>query len=382
MMTFLTLICCLLAGVGACGDDILGPEEADLQAGVERAGPPEVGLMTWNLYVGSKIENIMAAGSLEELVVLAGQEWAAIQATDFRERAEAIADYIAERNPHAVALQEVSRFTLRAPSLYTGYPGTWVEHTDYLDILVAELADRGLTYTPVAVVNNFAFEVPALLGMNPATDLVDVRLEDMDVVLVRDGVPWHSPATSNYADNPAIELGGQLLEITRGFASVVIEVKGKEYRVVSTHLTPREEGEAEQLSQADELIAALSGSAIPTFVMGDLNTAPGNTWTDSYGKFTDAGFSDIWSLALPGDPGPTCCQDNDLQNPASVLDRRFDLVFFRDPAPLDGIGLADGSAAARLGVEPADKTPSGLWPSDHAGVAVTVKPIPGLGGGS
>lgn len=380
MMTFLTLICCLLAGVGACGDDILGPEETDLQAGVERAGSPEVGLMTWNLYVGSKIENIMAAGSFEELVVLAGQEWAAIQATDFRERAEAIADYIADRNPHAVALQEVSRFTLRAPSLYTGSPGTWVEHTDYLDILVAALADRGLTYEPAAVVNNFAFEVPALLGMNPATDLVDVRLEDMDVVLVRDGVPWHSSATANYSDNPEIELGGQQLEITRGYASVVIEVKGKQYRVVSTHLTPREEGETEQLSQADELIATLSGTAIPTFVMGDLNTAPGNSWTDSYGKFTAAGFTDIWSLALPGDPGPTCCQDNDLLNPASVLDRRFDLVFFRDPAPLDGIGLADGAEAARLGAEPAERTPSGLWPSDHAGVAVTLKPIPGLGG--
>ena len=367
MMTFLTLICCLLAGVGACGDDVLGPEETDLQAGVERAGSPEVGLMTWNLYVGSKIENIMAAGSFEELVVLAGQEWAAIQATDFRERAEAIADYIADRNPHAVALQEVSRFTLRAPSLYTGNPGTWVEHTDYLDILVAALADRGLTYEPAAVVNNFAFEVPALLGMNPATDLVDVRLEDMDVVLVRDGVPWHSSATANYSDNPEIELGGQQLEITRGYASVVIEVKGKQYRVVSTHLTPREEGETEQLSQADELIATLSGTAIPTFVMGDLNTAPGNSWTDSYGKFTAAGFTDIWSLALPGDPGPTCCQDNDLLNPASVLDRRFDLVFFRDPAPLDGIGLADGAEAARLGAEPAERTPSGLWPSDHAG---------------
>ena len=379
MMTFLTLICCLLAGVGACGDDILGPEETDLQAGVERAGSPEVGLMTWNLYVGSRIENIMAAGSFEELVVLAGQEWSAIQATDFEERAGTIADFIAERNPHAVALQEVSRFTLRAPSLYTGSPGSWVEHTDFLDILVAKLADRGLTYEPAAVVNNFAFEVPALLGMNPATDLVDVRLEDMDVVLVRDDVPWHSPATANYSDNPAIELGGQVLEITRGFAAVVIEVKGKPYRVVSTHLTPREEGETEQLSQTDELIAMLDDSAIPAFVMGDLNTAPGNTWTDSYGKFTDAGFTDVWSLALPGDPGPTCCQAKDLLNPASELDRRFDLVFFRDPAPLDGIGLPAGAGAERLGAEPSERTPSGLWPSDHAGVAVTVKPIPGIG---
>jgi endonuclease/exonuclease/phosphatase family metal-dependent hydrolase len=377
VMTFLTLICCLLAGVGACGDDILAPEETDLQAGVERAGSPEIGLMTWNLYVGSEIESIANAGSLEELVYLAGLEWAAVQATDFRERAEAIADAIVQRRPHAVALQEVSRFTLRAPSMITGSPGDWVEHTDYLDILLAELADRGLTYLPVAVVDNFGLEVPALLGANPATDLVDIRLEDMDVVLVRADVAWHSAVTANYAENPSLIVGGQALEITRGYASAVIEVKGLPYRIVSTHLTPREEGESEQLAQADELIAWLDDSDLPAFVMGDLNTAPGNTWTDSYGKFTDAGFADLWTIALPGDPGPTCCQDNDLLNPVSILDRRFDLVFFRDPSPLDGIGLAGDVQAERLGADPSEKTPSDLWPSDHAGVAATVRPIPG-----
>ena len=377
IMTFLTLVCCLLAGVGACGDDILGPEDSDLQAGIERAGSPEIGLMTWNLYVGSEIESIANAGSLEELVYLAGLEWAAVQATDFRERAESIADAIAERRPHAVALQEVSRFSLRAPSIVTGSPGEWAEHTDYLDILLAALADRGASYVAAAAVDNFGIEVPALLGMNPATDLVDIRLEDMDVVLVRDDVPWHSVVTANYAENPSLIVGGQALEITRGFASAVVEVKGLPYRVVSTHLTPREEGETEQLAQADELITWLDGWDGPSFVMGDLNTAPGNTWTDSYGKFTDAGFTDLWTLALPDDPGPTCCQDNDLLNPVSLLDRRFDLVFFRDPAPLGGIGIAGDVQAERLGADPSEKTPSDLWPSDHAGVWATVKPIPG-----
>jgi endonuclease/exonuclease/phosphatase family metal-dependent hydrolase len=381
LMTILTLTCCFGLGLGACGDDVLGPGDQDVLLGVERAGPPDVLVMNWNLYVGSDIERITEAGSLEELVVLAGQQWAAVQATDFRQRAEAIADYIAERRPHAVTLQEVSKFTLRQPSIYTGYPGSWVEHTDFLAILIEALRERGARYTAAAVVHNFAFEVPALLGPNPATDLVDLRLQDTDVVLVRDDVVWHSPDAVNYSDNPSIFLGGQQLEITRGFATAVIEVKGKGYRVVSTHLTPKEEGEAEQLLQADELIAWLSGTAPPAFVMGDLNTAPGNTWTDSYGKFTAAGFTDLWDLGAPGDPGPTCCQDNDLLNPTSILDRRFDLVFYRDPAPLDGIGLANGVQAERLGVEPWEKTASNLWPSDHAGVSVNLRPIPGRGNG-
>ena len=381
LMTILALSCCFGVALGGCGEDVLGPGEQDALLGVERAGSPDIRVMNWNLYVGAQIEMIAAAGSLEELVVLAGQVWAAVQATDFRERAEAIADYIADRQPHAVTLQEVSTFTLRQPSIYTGYPGEWVEHTDFLEILLEALRDRGMRYTDASVVHNFAFEVPALLGPNPATDLVDIRLQDMDVVLVRDDVVWHSPVAANYSDNPSIYIGGQPLEITRGFASVVIEVKGKEYRVVSTHLTPKEEGETEQLSQADELVALLDGVNEPVFVMGDLNTAPGNTWTDSYGKFTDAGFTDTWELGAPGDPGPTCCQDADLLNPTSILDRRFDLVFYRDLAPLDGIGLADGVQAERLGVDPSEKTASNLWPSDHAGVSVTVRPIPGRGNG-
>jgi endonuclease/exonuclease/phosphatase family metal-dependent hydrolase len=380
-MTILTLTLCFTITVGACGDDVLGPGGQDALLGVERAGPPDVLVMNWNLYVGAPIEQIALAGSLDELVVLAGQQWAAVQATDFRERAEAIADYIAEHRPHAVALQEVSTFSVRQPSIYTGYPGDWVEHTDFLAILLDALRDRDVRYTDAAMVQNFVFEVPALLGPNPATDLVDIRLQDADVVLVRDDVVWHSPNAANYSDNPSLLVGGQPLEITRGFATVVIEVKGKEYRIVSTHLTPKEEGEAEQLLQADELIAWLAGTTRPAFVMGDLNTAPGNTWTASYGKFTGAGFTDLWDLGALGDQGPTCCQENDLLNPTSILDRRFDLVFYRDPAPLDGIGLADGVQAERLGVEPWEKTASNLWPSDHAGVSVVVRPIPGLGNG-
>ncbi len=379
LITVFSLTMCFTFSLSACGDDVLGPGDQDALLGLERSGPPDVTVMNWNLYVGAPIEQIALAGSLDELLVLAGQQWGAIQATDFSQRADAIADYIAARRPHAVALQEVSKFSLRQPSIYTGYPGAWMEHTDFLEILLEALQQRGVEYSDAAVVQNFAFEVPALLGPNPATDLVDVRLEDMDVVLVRDDVAWHSSDAANYSDNPSIAIGGQPLEITRGFSSVVIEVKGKEYRVVSTHLTPKEEGETEQLSQADELIALLDGTSIPVFVMGDLNTAPGNTWTDSYGKFTDAGFTDLWTVGAPGDPGPTCCQDSDLLNPNSLLDRRFDLVFYRDPAPLDGIGLADGVIAERFGVEASEKTVSGLWPSDHAGVGVILRPIPGMG---
>jgi hypothetical protein len=49
-----------------------------------------------------------------------------------------------------------------------------------------------------------------------------------------------------------------------------------------------------------------------------------------------------------------------LDNAASLLDVRVDLVLVRG-------GLGIGSAV-RVGEDPDDRTPSGLWPSDHAGV--------------
>lgn len=380
IMTLFSLVGCLIAGVGACTDNPLAPDEQNLMAQAGRSGAPSLDLLTWNLYVGAEIERIAAAGSIDELLIIAGETWAAVQATDFEERAASIASYIAETQPHAVALQEVSRFWLRQPGLYTGAPGEWTESHDFLAIVLEALEAHGVSYTPAAVVDNFMFEVPALLGPNPATDLADIRLQDMDVVLVRRDVIWHSPVTANYSNNASIVLGGQELEITRGFASVVIEVKEKEYRVVSTHLTPREEGEAEQVLQAEELIAWLDGVATRAFVMGDLNTAPGLTWTDSYGRFTDAGFLDLWDAAEPNDPAPTCCQDNDLLNPISKLDRRFDIVFYRDVEPRGRDGIGGRVQAVHLGAEPDEKTPSGLWPSDHAGVQIRMTAIPNEGG--
>jgi hypothetical protein len=67
---------------------------------------------------------------------------------------------------------------------------------------------------------------------------------------------------------------------------------------------------------------------------------------------------------MPAIAGFTCCQTETLDNPVSSLDSRIDMIFadFGDLVP-------EKIKASVLGDEPGDKTPSGLWPSDHAGVA-------------
>ncbi len=70
-------------------------------------------------------------------------------------------------------------------------------------------------------------------------------------------------------------------------------------------------------------------------------------------------------MRFPNDPGYTCCQNANLLNPTSLLNERLDLILFRGPFAVSDVVL--------VGDDPADKTPSGLWPSDHAGVVARLR---------
>ena len=77
--------------------------------------------------------------------------------------------------------------------------------------------------------------------------------------------------------------------------------------------------------------------------------------------FFAGGFADGW----PGADGLTCCHAVDLHNPNPTLTKRIDLVLTR--------GALETVSAEVLGDAAADRTPSGLWPSDHAGVVATLR---------
>jgi hypothetical protein len=67
--------------------------------------------------------------------------------------------------------------------------------------------------------------------------------------------------------------------------------------------------------------------------------------------------------------GFTCCQDPGLRNDRSELDQRLDFLMVR----ADSIGGPDGNARGQfrtvvVGDQRRDRTPSGLWPADHAGL--------------
>jgi endonuclease/exonuclease/phosphatase family metal-dependent hydrolase len=151
----------------------------------------------------------------------------------------------------------------------------------------------------------------------------------------------------------------------RGWASVDVESDGRRFRFVTTHLEADHPGI--RSLQAMEMIASAGNTSLPLVFVGDFNASANPPIDPAYGQFLAAGFVDAWTRKHPSRPGLTCCHLPDLSNPTSVgfFDQRIDLVLFRGDFRVEDIRV--------VGEEPGDRTRSGLWPSDHAGVIATLR---------
>jgi endonuclease/exonuclease/phosphatase family metal-dependent hydrolase len=133
---------------------------------------------------------------------------------------------------------------------------------------------------------------------------------------------------------------------------------------VNTHLEPSHPGI--QVAQAEELLAGPMDTPLPVVLIGDLNSAAGGVGSPSpsdpptYDNLIAAGFTDAWTATRGDRAGETWGHDEDLRNPEPHLSVRFDFILTR--------GDIAASTANLVGEKPGDRTPSGLWPSDHAGV--------------
>jgi hypothetical protein len=368
-LVFLVGAICALA---ACDqDNVFEPSEdvtvAPPDAGLFQAG--NLKLMTRNLFVGAPVEMIYAPGA--DIPQAAADLWAWVQSTKFEEeRADAIADEIKYARPHVIGLQEVSVFTIVRPCPLgppycppTGEIPT-TETLHFLEVMMQKLGERGLAYTPTAIQQNFQGTVP-MYDLSSSTGVSLIMLNDLDVVLVRNDLTWSNTQVDTFETNLVVELAGTELEIYRGWASVDVTVDGFPFRFVTTHLEPAEFDPTIQVAQANQLIETFTnwphgGGQLPTIVTGDMNSAPTDPGAPTpYSSFIDAGFKDVWG---PIRPGYTCCQDETLLNAGSQLDRRVDLILMHG-----NFGLFP-AFAIRTGHRQWDRTPSGLWPSDHAGV--------------
>jgi endonuclease/exonuclease/phosphatase family metal-dependent hydrolase len=369
------LVTALGAGCGAAGRQVPdrddGQREHEVQ-GTERAretrearddrdgrGARAVGVATYNVYLGADLKPLFAAGSTAELTTRAGEAYAAMQATDFRERATAIADLLAARGPEVVGLQEVARWE-KGP-----LGGELTVRYDFLELLLDELAARGTPYRAVAANDNFT-------GRMPVSATEEARFTDRDVIVVRDGLPASRLRTAHVTSSAydakvtlPSAVPGLSFEVPRGWSAVDVTVRGETFRFANTHLEAFGSPEV-RAAQARELAAALAGSPHPVVLAGDFNSRPTDA-AGAYGILAEAGYADAWTAA-GGDPdgGWTAGQRGSLRD-ANELSHRIDHVLY-------GPGGPRALAAEVVGDADADRSkPTGYWPSDHAGVVTELR---------
>jgi endonuclease/exonuclease/phosphatase family metal-dependent hydrolase len=128
-----------------------------------------------------------------------------------------------------------------------------------------------------------------------------------------------------------------------------------------------------QAAQTLELINGPVVTDLPVVLAGDLNSDADNpdpSQSPAYHLLINASFIDLWSTVHPGDPGFTWpLHGEDPTTATSVPNQRIDIILTRGEKIADRGALLTGNTLNAL-------TPSGLWPSDHAGVVGTFTLLP------
>jgi hypothetical protein len=342
--------------------------------------------MTRNLYVGANVDRVIEAqdpNDIPELVAITFQE---LLSTNFMVRVDALVDEIERSTPHVIGLQEISLIRYQTPgdAVYGGTTPAEYVLFSYLDILMQTLAARELNYYVVGSIQNADVEVPMVVSLSPLA-FDDVRVTDFDVLLARSDVQAGNVVEKNYQSFLAIP--GTPIVIPRGYVAADITAGHKTYRVLNTHLEPFTLPGAPnfKLEQAMEMIADLQGETLPTILLGDFNTGPGEL---VYEVIKGYGFVDAWTRnqVQPPFPGFTSGHDSDLRNTVVDLDHRIDLILVRSNVGVNGVHNIGPVFSWVVGDELDDRVmieyPAGIysliWPSDHAGVIALLR-IPVLG---
>ncbi len=328
-----------------------------------------VRVMTRNLYLGADISGVLQATSPDAVPGLAAAFWAEVLRSDVPGRAKLLADEIAATKPDLIGLQEVELFRRQSPSDFATAPGLNATEVvfDFLALLQAELVARGEQYVVAANHSLSDVELPATLPEG----LVDLRMTDRDVILVRPEVVFTAPVNATYTNFLSGNIGGEggpRIEIKRGHSRIDVQVSNPtgiaSFVFGNTHLEVGGLLRAYQEPQADELVRVIRPVSGPIIFAGDFNSPADGTGTRSYG-FLRTVFKDAYADLKPGDAGHTCCLDiyaGDLAAAGS----RIDLVLTRgDVVPLDAT-IVGGPA----------KTLTGISASIHLGVVMTLGLVP------
>jgi endonuclease/exonuclease/phosphatase family metal-dependent hydrolase len=386
LVTALTILC-----IAAVISIVVGREDAsgDRPSGDSRP----VTVMTRNIYLGGSINRPLRAAldrTGPEGVLALGHAnhrlREVVRRTDFTTRSKLLAEEIAATRPDLIGLQEVALWRHGPMQLdQVGRPDATQVDYDFLDMLLTDLASRGVRYEIVHVQPLSDVEAPAFTGdpfTGTAGSAEDVRLTDRDVILVRSeaGLRIEGSGGGEFSRHLDVKLANTTFRFVRGYGWADVAVGSARMRFVNTHL----ESQSSQLAraQAEELLNGPAGdTSLPTVIACDCNSNPASPAARSalpigsgaaYRLITEShGFTDLW-LQQPGRDGRgnTAWLSELVNDETADFERRIDLVLARSASP----GQIVANRVEVTGDELSDRDPSSkLWPSDHAGVVAELR---------
>lgn len=326
-------------------------------------GNGDLRVMTYNVNEGSDFLEVEQATTTTQFLIAVGQTITQVRETRPPERMQALAAQIANAAPTLVSLQEVDQWYSGPFDQVTGTCGATTLEFDMLQELLSGLAAQGAHYQVAAQVQELAF--PPTPGLILPGTFLCVAVADHNVILARTDLDpsqfqWNNPQSGTYVNKVFLPSPIGLIPIPRVWASVDVMFHKSAFRFIDTHL----EVASVQIRQAQggELRLGPANTPLPVIVAMDSNAQAFPFPQDpAYVDFLNAGYQDAWTEIFPADPGLTCCQAELDNNPASQLSQRIDLILT--------LGNISAQNIALFGADPSTMTPSGLWPSDHAGVA-------------
>jgi endonuclease/exonuclease/phosphatase family metal-dependent hydrolase len=350
-------------------------------AGAAKGKGPKVTVMTRNVFLGADLSPAIQAADIPSAIDGAGDIWNEMESTKFPERAVPLAAEIKKSKADLVGLQEVATWYQQVPSdggappispVEGATPATDVRY-DFLKLLMGELKAAGAKYEVVVNQPEFDGELPVDVDHNDSTGTgplagfgadFDARLVMHDVVLARKGsdVKLGKADSDHYDTRYEPNVGGIVIPVDRGWASVEAKVKDdtgtQKFRFVDTHLEAFGDPTIRE-AQAKELTKGPLKTGKQVILVGDLNSGIGRH-NEPEQPGDDLAFKVLQKFGMKDNGAVQSCCYTSLFDPTLGFDHTVDHILTKP-------GLKTVKTFI-TGNDPGERTPSGLWPSDHGGV--------------
>ena len=327
------------------------------------SGNGDLRVMTYNVDEGTDFIEVQQATNPNQFLIAVGQTITQVRATQPRERMKAIARQIIDAEPALVSLQEMDQWSSGPFDPVTSRCGPMTLEFDMVQDLLDALAAQGAHYAVAVWQQQFA--IPPIPGLILPSSFLCAAVVNNVVLLARTDLKpsrfqWNNPQSGTYQHTLFFPTPVGTLSLPRAWVSVDAAFNGKVFRFIGTHLESADP--ALRRLQGVELRAGVGATPLPIIVAMDSNAQAAPLPLDpAYVDFVAAGYQDAWAEIAPSSEGFTCCQSQLVNNVNSQLIQRIDLILTHGPITAQNIAL--------FGTDPQAKTSTGLWPSDHAGVA-------------